>query len=68
MDGTVGFRASNRSIYPLEGGVKGVCGWRFKNCEIWDVFNYYGTTIEDMGKQIVALDSGHKIGPQIIFN
>jgi len=47
--------------------MKGLFGCRFKNCEILDILNYCGTTVEDIGKRRPALDSAHQIGPGIIF-
>src|SRR5205814_704390 len=40
---------------------EGVCGWRFKNCEIWDVFNYYERTSIRMAKRTTPLYSAHRI-------
>ena len=41
-------------------------GQRFKNCEIWYIFNYCERIDRDMDKQMVLLDSGHQIDLEII--
>ena len=48
---------------------EGVCGWRFKNREIWDVFNYCARMDRDMNRWMAPpFDSGHQIRLEIIFN
>ena len=46
---------------------EGVCGWRFKNYDIWDVFNYCVRIDRDMDKWMAPFDSGHQIRLEIIF-
>ena len=41
---------------------QGVCRWRFKNCEIWYVFNYGARIRGGIVKRMVRLDSAHQIG------
>ena len=47
---------------------EGVCGWRFKNREIWDVFNYCVRMDRDMNRWMAPFDSGHQIRVEINFN
>src|SRR5437762_7301154 len=47
---------------------EGVCGWRFKNCEILYIFNYGARIRRGIVKQMVRLDSAHQIRLEIIFN
>ena len=47
---------------------EGCSGQRFKNCEMWYVFNYCERTDRDMDKQMLPLDSAHQIGLEIILN
>ena len=41
--------------------VEGVCRWRFKNCEIGDVFGYISTTAARTAKLTAPFDSAHGI-------
>ena len=47
---------------------EGVCGWKFKNCEIWDVFIYCARMDREMNKWMAPFDSGHQICLEIIFD
>src|SRR5436309_15648860 len=47
---------------------EGVCGWIFKNREIWNGFNYSARMNRDMDKWMAAFNSGHQICVDIIFN
>jgi len=40
-----------------------VCAWRFINCGILNVFNYWGRTRAHMDKRTSPSDSAHWIGP-----
>ena len=61
----IGQSALLNDVLTLE---EGVCGWRFKNWEIWDVFNYFARMDRDMDKWMAPFDSGHQIRLEIIFN
>ena len=39
-----------------------VCRWRFKNCEIWYVFDCWRRTRQDTVKRTPPFDSAHQIG------
>ena len=39
-----------------------VCRWRFKNCEIWYVFDCWRRTRQDTVKRTAPFDSAHQIG------
>src|SRR5436190_586579 len=47
---------------------EGVCGWIFKNREIWNGFNYCARMDRDMDKWMAPFNSGHQICLEIIFN
>src|SRR5205814_1729311 len=47
---------------------EGVSGWMFKNCEIWNGFNYCVRMDRDMDKLMAPFDSGHQICLETIFN
>ena len=54
-----------KDVLTIDGGV---CGWRCKNCDIWDVFNYCARMDRDMDKWMALFDSGHQICLEMIFN
>ena len=47
---------------------EGFCGCKFENCDIDYVFNYCEKTDRVMDKRIAPLDSGDRIGVEIILN
>jgi len=47
---------------------QGVCGLRFKNCEILYTFNYGARTRRDIVKGMGQLDPAYQIGLELIFN
>ena len=45
-----------------------VCGWRFKNCDIWDVFNYCERTSAGTAKRTTPSDPAERKGESTLLN
>src|SRR5438552_1017433 len=56
----IGLSTYLNDVLTVEGGV---CGWRFKNCDIWDIFNYRSEERRVGKKRTLQSDSAHWIGP-----